>query len=293
MTHKKGAHKRKQFSKHNATSVSLVQACYITASDLNLCSITEQMHITWVLQAQTAFAQKLFQMTFQFNRPQICPLVILSVSQHTFSSPRGASSSWANSRASSTWPLRISSMRRCCCKWKNNWGFVSSICHAPPYCWSIFETEQFQRNGITTSKSPRKRSTQSTNRSQQLAHCIDWICSKHWNKKRDPRIQSGTFREGDDHHMSCQTQMRTETNLWIQVIHFLNGIFHLATLYGFPHCHPIGDCSQIYVCCLLLRKQGIIYFLLDIMTNYDEQIMPHSVWKNLRASQEYQAQCPQ
>jgi hypothetical protein len=93
--------------------------------------------------------------------------------------------------------------------------------------------------------------------------------------------------------MSCQTQMRTETNLWIQVIHFLNGIFHLATLYGFPHCHPIGDCSQIYVCCLLLRKQGIIYFLLDIMTNYDEQIMPHSVWKNLRASQEYQAQCPQ
>jgi hypothetical protein len=29
-------------------------------------------------------------------------------------------------------------MRRCCCKWKNNWGFVSSICHAPPYCWSIW-----------------------------------------------------------------------------------------------------------------------------------------------------------
>ncbi len=131
-THKKGAHKRKQFSKHNATSVSLVQACYITASDLNLCSITEQMHITWVLQAQTAFAQKLFQMTFQFNRPQICTPIILSVSQHTFSSPRGASSSWANSRASSTWPLRISSMRRCCCKWKNSWGFVSSICHVKP-----------------------------------------------------------------------------------------------------------------------------------------------------------------
>jgi hypothetical protein len=48
-------------------------------------------------------------------------------------------------------------MRRCCCKWKNNWGFVSSICHAPPYCWSIFETEQFQRNGITASKSPQEK----------------------------------------------------------------------------------------------------------------------------------------
>ena len=48
--------------------------------------------------------------------------------QRAFSSPRGASSSCANANASLICPLRMYSMRRCCCRWKNSFGFVSRIC---------------------------------------------------------------------------------------------------------------------------------------------------------------------
>lgn len=48
--------------------------------------------------------------------------------QRTFSSPLGARYSWANSSASSTWPLRMSSMSRCCWRWKVSCCLSSRIC---------------------------------------------------------------------------------------------------------------------------------------------------------------------
>ena len=51
-------------------------------------------------------------------------------------------------------------------------------------------------------------------------------------------------------------ERRIYTNLWIQIIYFLDGIFHMTTLDCLSHSHAISDGVQVYICCSSLRNQN-------------------------------------
>lgn len=94
------------------------------------------LHFTFALAAATVpNALPLGATTISSSLPSLPLLLCLrrspsSCKKAAFSSPTGARYSCAKSSASSVRPPRMSSMSRCCCRWKNSSSCCSRICRA-------------------------------------------------------------------------------------------------------------------------------------------------------------------